>query len=148
MTDRPADRLVAELHPDAIPHLGGLRARFGENAIGRIDLRIVAEDRIWVSHLVIEEAAGRGRGHGARQMERLTESADRHGVGLSLEAFWRPDLDDGGWLARFYRRFGFEPLGGPDDQGMQEFLRAPGPADPFPAAPECPIPPSPGVLQA
>lgn len=134
MIDRLADRLVAELHPDAIPYHGGLRARFGENGIGRIDFRIVAEDRIWVSHLVIGDPAGRGRGHGGREMERRTTSADRHGVGLSVEAFWRPNLDDGGWLARFYRRFGFEPLGGPDDQDMQGFIRSPCPADPFPSS--------------
>lgn len=148
MTDRPADRLVAELYPDAIAHLGGFRASFADGGIGRVDIRVVGMDQIWISHLVIEDAAARGRGHGGREMERITEAADRHGVGLALEAFWRPDLDDGGWLSRFYGRFGFEPLGGPDDQGMQEFIRPPCPADPFPAALPGPAETSPAFGQA
>lgn len=129
----PAIQLIAELYPDATPHLGGLRASFADGGIGRIDIRLPADDLVWISHLLIEAEAGRDQGYGGRELARLSEAADRHAVALALEAFWRPDLHDGGWLPRLYGRFGFEAVGGPDDQGMQEFIRPPCPADPFPA---------------
>lgn len=129
----PARQLIEDLYPAAEPDLGRMRARFGPDDIGRIVLQAVTGDRIWISNIIIEDNEFRGQGHGSREMARITEAADALGVDICLEAFWREDQPDGGDLQRWYDGFGFDTVGGPDEQSYQELQRRPCPADPFPS---------------
>jgi len=94
--------------------------------VGRIRVSTGLPDTVWIHSLNVEERY-RGQGVGSRLMRELGDLADAAGCALALEAFHRPDREDGG-LPGFYARLGFKVEGGPCEQGYLEMRRPPGPA--------------------
>ncbi len=93
--------------------------------VGRIRVSAGLPDCLWIATLSVEEQY-RGHGVGPRLLRELGDLADAAGCALALEAFARPDREDGG-LPGFYARFGFEGEGGPCAQGYLEMRRPPRP---------------------
>jgi len=94
--------------------------------VGRIRVSAGLPETVWIHTINVEERY-RGHGVGSRLMRELGDLADASGCTLGLEAFHRPDRDDGG-LAGFHGRLGFNPDHGPNAGGYLEMTRAPRPA--------------------
>jgi GNAT superfamily N-acetyltransferase len=94
--------------------------------VGRIRVSAGLPDTVWIHSLNVEERY-RGQGVGSRLMRELGNLADAAGCALALEAFHRPDREDGG-LPGFYARLGFEVEAGPDEAGYLEMSRPPEPS--------------------
>lgn len=94
--------------------------------VGEIELSAGLPDTVRIATLLVEERY-RGQGVGSRLMRELGDLADAAGCALALEAFHRPDREDGG-LPGFYARLGFEVEAGPDEAGYLEMSRPPEPS--------------------
>jgi len=94
--------------------------------VGEIGLSAGLPDTVWIATLLVEERY-RGQGVGSRLMRELGDLADAAGCALALEAFHRPDREDGG-LPGLYARFGFVVEIGPDEAGYLEMSRPPEPS--------------------
>lgn len=94
--------------------------------LGEIAFDAIGDEAIRIRTFYIRDEL-RGQGYGHLVMREISEAADMHGVCLTLEAFWRPDKDDGGYLVQFYRSHGL--IGDAiDDQGYLEMTRQPAPS--------------------
>ena len=91
--------------------------------VGEIGLSAGLPDTIRIATLLVEERY-RGQGVGSCLMRELGDLADVAGCALALEAFARPDHEDGG-LPGLYARLGFEVEEGPCEQGYLEMRRPP-----------------------
>ena len=109
----------------------GMTGRYGEmmldgRAVGEISICNIDQDEIWISGFLILEGLQR-QGLGRAILQQIVEACDAHSTQAYLEAFWRPDIDDGGHLVRFYTAHGFVAEDGPDEQGYVEMRRQPVP---------------------
>jgi len=93
--------------------------------VGRIRVSAGLPDCVWIANVSIDERY-RGHGVGSRLLRELGDLADAAGCALALEAFARPDREDGG-LPGLYARLGFGAEEGPCEQGYLEMRRPPGP---------------------
>jgi GNAT superfamily N-acetyltransferase len=94
--------------------------------VGRLRVSAGLPETVWIHTFNVEERY-RGHGVGSRLMREIGDLADAADCALALEAFARPDREDGG-LPGLYARLGFEVEGGPCEQGYLEMCRSPGPA--------------------
>jgi GNAT superfamily N-acetyltransferase len=94
--------------------------------VGRIRIGAGSPDAIWIFTFSVDHPF-QGHGVGSRLMREICDLADAAGAAIGLEAFARPDREDGG-LPGFYGKFGFSAEFGPSEDGYLEMTRPPGPA--------------------
>jgi GNAT superfamily N-acetyltransferase len=94
--------------------------------VGRVRISAGMPDCVWIANISVEERY-RGHGVGPRLLRELGDMADAAGCEIALEAFARPDREDGG-LPGFYARLGFKAEHGPSEDGYLEMVRKPPPA--------------------
>lgn len=94
--------------------------------VGKVRVSAGLPDCVWISNISVEERY-RGHGVGPRLLRELGDMADVAGCGIALEAFARPDREDGG-LPGFYARLGYKAEYGPSEDGYLEMVRRPLPA--------------------
>jgi GNAT superfamily N-acetyltransferase len=109
--------------PDAV---GDTPLRIDGVRVGRVRVSAGLPDCVWIANISVEERY-RGQRVGSRLLRELGDLADAAGCGIALEAFTRPDREDGG-LPSFYARLGFRAEHGPSEDGYLEMVRAPLPA--------------------
>lgn len=108
--------------PDAF---GDTPLRIDGVRVGRVRVSAGMPDCVWIANISVDERY-RGQGVGSRLLRELGDLADAVGCGIALEAFARPDREDGG-LPGFYARLGFKAEHGPSEDGYLEMVRRPPP---------------------
>jgi len=108
--------------PDAV---GDTPLRIDGVRVGRVRVSAGLPDCVWIANISVDERY-RGQGVGSRLLRELGDLADAVGCGIALEAFARPDREDGGLLG-FYARLGFKAEHGPSEDGYLEMVRRPPP---------------------
>lgn len=109
--------------PDAV---GDTPLRIDGVRVGRVRVSARLPDCVWIANISVDERY-RGQGVGSRLLRELGDLADAVGCGIALEAFARPDRENGG-LPGFYARLGFKAEHGPSEDGYLEVVRRPQPA--------------------
>lgn len=115
---------IPDLHPDSPPYRAIMRNGI---QVGLIHIEAGIEDQVYLELIAIEDE-WQGHGIGQETMDTFLRVTDLHGCHTYIMVFCQPDDPEGGRLARWYRRNGYEPsFDLPETEALAEFGRRPHP---------------------